>query len=394
VPTILPFPQRDSEHRPGPPGAFRLGYRPALDGLRALAVLAVLGVHSGLSWAGGGWAGVDVFFVLSGFLITALLLEEWQRTGAISLRRFYLRRALRLLPALFVFLAVCWLFARICLPHWQEVLTRRGVFSALGYYANWRVFRHRDVHDLLPHTWSLSVEEQFYFLWPLALAVLLRLRLGRPALLGVVATAIAGCAVLRGVLWHGSHAFPELYMRLATRADTLLIGCLTALLASWGLLPRAGWGRVLLRLAACAALPYLGCVLVWGRHTSDGWYYGGYTLLAAACAVLVAALVSGPPRALAWLLEARPLVWLGRLSYSLYLWHYPLCLVHGAYLARLGRLLGTPVPEALRLPLLYTAALLAAVLSYYLVEQPFLRLKDRWRRRAVFAPGVEVKRAA
>src|SRR5262249_27186054 len=159
-----------------------------------------------------------------GFLITALLLEEWQRTGAVSLRRFYLRRALRLLPALVVLLAVCWLFARACLPSRQEVLTRQGVVSALGYYANWRVFRHQDAHDLLTHTWSLSVEEQFYFLWPLALAVLLRLRLGRPALLGVVAAAVGGCAVLRAVLWHGSHAFPELYMRPATRADTLPIG--------------------------------------------------------------------------------------------------------------------------------------------------------------------------
>ena len=394
MPTVLAFPPCGSERRPGPAAGFRLGYRPALDGLRALAVLAVLGVHSGLSWAGGGWAGVDVFFVLSGFLITALLLEEWQRTGAISLRRFYLRRALRLLPALLVFLAVCWLFARTCLSHRQEVLTRQGVLSALGYYANWRIFRHPDVHDLLTHTWSLSVEEQFYFLWPLALAVLLRLRLGRPALFGLVLAGAAGCAVLRAWFWQGSHAFPELYMRLATRADTLLIGCLTALLASWGLLPRAGWGRALLRLAAWAALPYLGLVLVYGRHTSDGWYYGGYTLLAAACAVLVAALVSGPPRALAWLLEARPLVWLGRLSYSLYLWHYPLCLVHGAYVARLGRLLGTPVPEVLRLPLLYAAALLAAVLSFYLVEQPFLRLKNRWERRAGSTPAVERKRAA
>jgi peptidoglycan/LPS O-acetylase OafA/YrhL len=394
VPTTLSFPQRESEGRPAPAAGFRLGYRPALDGLRALAVLAVLGVHSGLSWAGGGWAGVDVFFVLSGFLITALLLEEWQRTGAVSLRRFYLRRALRLLPALVVLLAVCWLFARACLPPRQEALTRQGVFSALGYYANWRVFRHPDVHDLLTHTWSLSVEEQFYFLWPLALAVLLRLRLGRPALLGIVAAGVGGCAVLRAVLWHGSHAFPELYMRLATRADTLLLGCLTALLASGGLLPRAGWGRALLHLAAGAALLYLGWVLVCGRHTSDGWYYGGYTLLAAACAVLVAALVSGPPRALAWLLEARPLVWLGRLSYSLYLWHYPLCLLHAAYVARLGKLLGTPVPEALRLPLLYAAVLLAAALSFYLVEQPFLRLKHRWERRASSGQAVERKKAA
>src|SRR5262249_48195745 len=136
-----------------------------------------------------------------------------------------------------------------------DALTLKNIYSVLGYYSNWRILLRPDgrVSPLL-HTWSLSVEEQFYFLWPPALAGLLWLRLPRPAVLAIVLAGIAASAGLRACLWQGVQSFPALYMRLATRADALLVGCLTALLARWGMLPqsRRAWGVV--RLAAHVAL--------------------------------------------------------------------------------------------------------------------------------------------
>jgi len=142
---------------------FQLGHRPALDGLRGLAVLMVLALHMTPSLAAGGIVGVDIFFVLSGFLITALLVQEADRTGSIHFGHFYWRRGLRLLPALVVMLLVYWLYSAIVIGGAHATYTRKAVVSILGYYHNWRVDAHPDPRALL-HCWSLSVEEQFYFL--------------------------------------------------------------------------------------------------------------------------------------------------------------------------------------------------------------------------------------
>ena len=364
-----------------PSPGFRLGYRPALDGLRGLAVAVVILLHYGVPWAGGGWVGVDIFFVLSGFLITALLLQEWQQTAAISLRRFYLRRVLRLLPAVLLLLAFCWWFAQHHLPHAQRPLTRQGAYSVLLYYANWRIIHAGpQPGDLLLHTWSLSVEEQFYFLWPAALWALLRLRRRTVAL--IVLAALVASAVLRACLWTGTGSYIELYMRLLTRADTLLAGCLTALLVTWRGLPQSRRGRWLLHAAAGAALVYLGWVVVAGRQIDFFCYYGGFTLTAAAVAVLLVALLSAPPRPVAWVFESSPLTWLGRVSYGLYLWHYPLWVVHGLYILWLDKLLGLRIPAWLIAPVCFAVALVPTLLSFYLVERPCLRLKRRWESKA------------
>src|SRR5262249_38292598 len=150
------------------PAKFSLGYRPSLDGFRAVAIIAVMGFHDGVSFAAGGSLGVDMFFVLSGFLITSLLIEEWAKNDSISLTRFYARRALRLLPALVVMLACYEIYALVRLHGAELRATELHILAALLYSANWvrALAGPNAMGDAIPHTWSLAVEEQFYFLWP------------------------------------------------------------------------------------------------------------------------------------------------------------------------------------------------------------------------------------
>lgn len=376
-----------------PGGDFRLGYRPALDGLRGLAVAMVMLLHFNISWAGGGWVGVDIFFVLSGFLITTLLLQEWDRGGAISLRKFYVRRVLRLLPAVLLLVAFCWWYAHHYATHSQRLLTHQGIRSVLLYYANWRIIHTgARADDLLLHTWSLSVEEQFYFLWPAALWVLLRLGLRRRTIAVLALAAIFASAGARALLWKGPESVLHLLMRLLTRADTLLAGCLAALLVSWRGLPQSRGSRVLLHASAGAALVYLGWALVQARQMSVFWYFGGYTVTATAVAVLLVALLAAPPRPLAWVFESAPLVWLGRISYGLYLWHFPVWALHGHYIVWLDRRLGVRLPEWTFAPLAFAVTLAPTLASYYLVERPCLRLKHRWESKGT--PASSPRKAA
>ena len=239
--------------------AFRLGYRPELDGLRGVAVLAVMAYHCGLCrFVPGGFLGVDLFFVLSGFLITALLLREHQQTGRIHLPRFYLRRALRLLPALFVMLAVCCLWAALRTKPDRAVVIYRAAALTACHAANaapcWSM-----PMDLLGHAWSLSLEEQFYFVWPILLVVLLRLGANRRRIAWLVLIGIVASALVRVALW--ASPWPAGPATAATslvaRADSLLAGCLVGLLASAGRLPQSQGSRRRLRIAAGAATIFL-----------------------------------------------------------------------------------------------------------------------------------------
>jgi peptidoglycan/LPS O-acetylase OafA/YrhL len=382
----LPFPG------PGPRRAETqqggLGYLRALDGLRGLSILPVIAIHMFWQVCPGGWVGVDLFFVLSGFLITRLLLQEWERYGRLSLPQFYVRRGLRLMPALLVFLAFCWIYTAAGYPGADAKVTRKGIVSALGYFANWRIFRHPTAGDILAHTWSLSIEQQFYFVWPVLLAGMLWLGLRRRTLAAAVLGGIFLAASLRGWMWHHTaKAFPEVYMRLATRADTLLVGCLTALLVSWRLVPRGRWGRAPIHLAAIGAIAYLVWIFWHVSHWADRLYYGEFTLIAVAAAVLIVSLLHQPPRLMSWVFESFPLVWLGRLSYSIYLWHVGL--IHLAWWWWPG--LGMP-PSRWIWAFQIALSLTAAALSYYLIERPFLRLKRGWQGRP--APAIAPLKAA
>jgi peptidoglycan/LPS O-acetylase OafA/YrhL len=355
-----------------PPAGFRLGYRPALDGLRGLAVLAVMAHHSPLrDLAGGGFLGVDLFFVLSGFLITALLLEEHADTGSIHLGRFYLRRALRLLPALFLLLLFCCLLALGCRSPVRAWMIYRPVLLTACHAANWYWYFGVPLY-LLGHAWSLSLEEQFYLAWPPVLAMLLRLRIDRRFLAALLLVGIVAAAVLRLALWQGpdTRGYHLTTTCLATRADAPLVGCLLAVCACSGWLPRGRAGRWILRALATVSAALLVYGFINLRQGDAFLYRGGFTLVATGAALCIAAVMHAPGQAMR-LLIAPPLVWVGRVSYGLYLWHFPLFAVVPSWLRKLppGWHPGSAALWAVQIALTFVIA----GASFYLVEAPLRR---------------------
>jgi peptidoglycan/LPS O-acetylase OafA/YrhL len=334
--------------------AVRLGYVPALDGLRGVAILGVLGVHLfGLS---GGFYGVDLFFVLSGFLITTLLLEEHDRTGRVSLRAFYIRRARRLMPAL---CAVLVLIAVVGPLYYSPALLASIVASGL-YAANIvRGFGTSDFLNATPaaHLWSLAQEEQFYVLWPVAL-LSLRRRLTERRLMTLLAAGFALLVLYRAGLAVAGAGWHRIYYAPDTHMDGLVLGCLVACARRRGL-------TTVPVLAGCAAFALVVAAFALGAQTVP-WSVGGMPVVEIAAAALVLAALSPGPVSLA--LSARPLVWIGALSYSLYLWHIPAMWLTG-WDDRWGALA-------------LTAAL--TLVSYYVIERPFRRP----RARAIAVPAA------
>ncbi|HWB38263.1 MAG TPA: acyltransferase, partial [Rugosimonospora sp.] len=391
------------------------GYQPSLDGVRALAVTAVLLYHAGVPWLPGGFLGVDAFFVLSGFLITSLLLAERARHGRVRLVAFWGRRARRLLPAALVMLAGTAIAGRYLLPPLDLGLLRGDEFAAIGYVANWRmIYRGADYFaqtaaaSPVQHTWSLSIEEQFYLVWPLLLVgvLALRRRSGRRLLLTLACAGALASALAAALLYHPTNP-NRAYFGTDSRAQALLVGCALALLlarspARDAAAPAAGVPaqagppaleaaaaparhRVLGLLAGLGALVF--AVECWRAGGSSGWLYrGGLALCALAVAAVLAHATRSPGSPTARLLSLVPLVWLGRISYGVYLYHWPLFEYLDAGrtgLSGLGLL-------ALRL----TAVLVVATLSYHLIEQPIRR--GRWLRvaRPVIPAGAALLAAA
>ncbi|BCJ42475.1 acyltransferase [Actinoplanes ianthinogenes] len=332
-------------------------FRPDLEGLRAVAVLLVVLGHAGVPFAAGGYVGVDVFFVISGFLITSLLSREAAESGRVSIRRFYARRALRLLPAAALVLVTTLLAARLWLPAIRLGELAKDALSAAGYVANLRFavtgtdYLNADAPPSpFQHFWSLAVEEQFYLFWPL----LLMLPRRKPVLAGLVAASFAAAVVETG------RSAPWAYFGPHTRAWELGAGALIAIFAPR---LRSAW------LGGAGLAAILGAALWF----DDGTAYPGFFALlpvAGAAAVLI-----GGFRPLA----ARPLQAVGRLSYGWYLWHWPVLLIAPAALG-----LDPSVPLGL---LLSVAALGLAWVTYHLVENP-LRHHPRLRLRPARALGL------
>jgi peptidoglycan/LPS O-acetylase OafA/YrhL len=338
-------------------------YRPGLDGLRALAAVAVFAYHARIDWLPGGFLGVDLFFVLSGYLITSLLLVEWEARNRIDLRRFWLRRARRLLPALVVVvlgsLILSAIFARQDLAH-----TRSDVLSSLFYYANWHeiaanrsYFNVAGNPSLLQHTWSLAVEEQFYIVWPLLLVPCLVL-VGRRRLPMLVIAGIAASAALMWILYNPNGDPSRVYFGTDTRAFLLLMGILLALVWPW--IQRLQRALPLLELLGVAAL--VGTVLLF-RNMQDfnPTLYRGGDLAAAFCFVVLIAAVAHPKTGIGEAFGVAPLRWIGERSYGIYLWHWPIIVLVAGVNTHPG--MGTVAAEA-------ALVLAAATLSYRYVEQP------------------------
>ncbi|MFN8124243.1 MAG: acyltransferase family protein [Thermoleophilia bacterium] len=366
----------------------RLGYMPGVDGLRAIAVVAVLIYHLGASWLPGGYLGVDVFFVISGFLITSLLLAEHRATGRIALRRFWLRRAWRLLPAVFLMLLV--VLAVMLVLHHDEVGRLRGqVAAALTYVVNWHFivadvpyFERFGRPSVFLHLWSLSIEEQFYVLWPPLLAIALP-RLPRRVLVAAVAAGAAGSAALAWVLWRPFEDPSRIYYGTDTRAVALLAGAGLALLLARG---RPQLGRVPLEAAGAVGLAGVVVAFLTLGDLEERLYRGGFLLVALAAAVLVFA-ASDPRAGIARLLGVRPMVWLGRRSYGIYLWHWPVIM-----LTRPG--VDVDLDGAPLLAVRVALTLAAAALSYRYVETPLRRNGWGAVRAGVAAVQARFGRAA
>lgn len=362
-----------------------MNYRPELDGIRAVAVMAVVGFHSYVQVAQGGWLGVDIFFVLSGYLITTILLGEQQRSGAVRLGRFYLRRLLRLYPALVVALVLGACFYGVLgdggatfhedradlngNASFPDYLRTAG--AAASYLENFLFAFGGREFGLFGHTWSLAVEMQFYLIWPPLLVWLLARRSNLvPWVIGGIALSYA-LMVLQSTPepW----ALPNAYYLPWTRAWELLIGALVAVLAArsperqasllakrwvgWSIV--AGLGIVIL-LGSTYSILLIDYVLLWEAPIA-------VVLTALLIAHLNAVRTTGAGAVLAW----KPLVWIGKLSYGIYLIHYPTLWVlrdHGT----------TSEHATMTFVLAMSISTAVAAASYYAVEQPALKIKRRY----------------
>jgi peptidoglycan/LPS O-acetylase OafA/YrhL len=336
---------------------------PALDGVRAIAVFLVICYHFGFAQVPGGH-GVMMFFVLSGFLITWLLLKENERNGNISLKGFYTRRVLRIFPAFYVY----WLLVVGLLLSTSRQVPWAHAWSAFFYVSNYYGALHHHPENSFSHTWSLAIEEQFYLLWPVLFILwrrsLARMTVGLVALIGAV-------WIYRAVLclvFNVDQSY--IYSAFDTRLDHLMVGCLLAVLIKREAL-KSFWNRA----CAHAALPLLTIALLLASIFLGGAYVYryrdvfGFAFEPVLIAVLIAQFVSLSVTPWWRWLNARALRFLGRISYPLYLYQqmtlYPARRVLAAY------------PVLVQLGAAICLTIGVAAISYYVVERPFLKLKDR-----------------
>ncbi len=345
----------------------RLGYRPELDGLRGVAVILVVLVHL-QQWPPGGFLGVDVFFTLSGFLITTLLLEEWRANRRVSLRDFYVRRSLRLFPAVMALLAI-YAVAALALGG-PELTTRlRGVLYGITYTSNWaQAYGLAYPEQEIGYLWSLAIEEQFYLLWPAALILAVGVaRLTPRRLLVALVVVVVAVVGWRVALTNGGAAGQRFYFGTDGHLDQLMMG---AALAVWFVArPADKAAPLFMRFAGWAGVAFLAWRLFDPRYFR--WWYPTIGLAATglAATAIIGCLVMQSSPTLRAVVNVRWLRAVGVLSYSLYLWHVP----------AIRLVERSPLGRSRPLYLLGSVALslLLASASYRFVERPFLR-----RRRA------------
>ncbi len=369
-------------------------HMPGLDGVRAVAVAAVVVFHMDESWLPGGFLGVDVFFTLSGFLITSLLLAELDASNRVDFKRFYIRRARRLLPALYLVL-VATSIAAMTVAQDAATRVREDVVAAFFYVTNWwyvlgetSYFEATGRPPMLQHLWSLAVEEQFYFVWPVLCWLLWKVGRTRGIRVGAIVGALASTVVMAWISI--AQGMPDVadpsrvYFGSDTHAMTLLVGAalatvwkasrINAVVTARGRRAATGLGVVSL-LALLATFWFVG-------YDSTFLYRGGFLVVGLVTAGFVAA-ASVTSSAFATVLGAQPLRWIGERSYGIYLWHWPVFMV-----LRPGIDLDADGLEVQALRLAITLAL--AELSYRFVETPIRhgligRAWARWKEAGGFS---------
>lgn len=344
----------------------------SFDGLRGFALILVILYHTFMPYTYGGFVGVDIFFVLSGFLITLLLLQEHKKTHTIQLRKFYMRRLLRLAPAIIIVLLCYYLYGQVFLPDSKNEQVSQSALSALLYVSNIvSTYGWLDMNHLI-HTWSLSIEEQFYLLWPVALLFMLVRVNNIPRLIFIISFLIVSIWINRILLELDGAPIRRLYFGSDTHSDGLLIGCLAAVIVvnySEIFTKIPGWlSRLIPWIPILAVVFYIFSTLM--LNTKIRFVYiWFFPLLNLVSIVLIVSLYYQSTQNIKHNLFYNPgLVWLGRISYGLYLWH-PLVFgilsdngIQGVTVV----LYGLPV------------AILLATSSYYFIELPVLKLKKKY----------------
>ena len=349
-------------------------YIPALDGLRALAVIAVVIYHMNATALQSGLLGVTIFFVLSGYLITGLLIREWSTTKKINLPQFWLRRVRRLFPAIVFVLLGTIVLTGVFAPDMLTKL-RNDIVAALLFFTNWwyifqdvSYFEAMGAPSPVTHFWSLAIEEQFYLIWPPLLLLLFSKRVKKRHIqLGLLVAAIASAAAM-AILYSPQADPSRVYYGTDTRAFSLLIGAFLAFefpparVNGHGRQGFTARDRKIALGVGSAALAGILVMMVAVNGYSPFLYYGGIALLSLLTGALIITLADGRSP-LARFFALRPLVWIGKLSYSIYLWHYPLLLLMNPqnftgetpWFAYVGQAL---------------VILAASAISYYVVETP------------------------
>ncbi|MDW6021580.1 acyltransferase [Mesorhizobium sp. BAC0120] len=345
-----------------------MNYRPELDGLRALAIGLVTLDHVLHGRFPGGFVGVDMFFVLSGYLITSILIEELAHSTRINLGQFYFRRALRLMPALIVMLT---LYTALMMTYaiWAHKMDFAKVHlwaaAAAGFYLmDWDVALHIGSPGFLTHTWSLAIEEQFYLLWPPILILATRWMSRNHFIIACVMLLLI-CSVWRDYLWLDGSSPMRTYAGFDTRFDNLLIGCLLALAPI-----RLSWRETMARhvwLPLAAMMSFA----IWLKWDSN-YYQLGMTMTAVCSGWILIALLTEPNSRLAKTMQLRAINYVGRISYGYYLWHFPIWLCLGWFL---------PDRHFARAVLTVTSALGVASISYHWLELPARRLILKSQKR-------------
>ena len=383
--------------RPSATGKERIA---SLDGIRAVALLIIMGYHFGVGWLQGGFFSLDIFYVLSGYLITGLLTSEYRKRGGITLSAFWLRRARRLLPALLIVLVAVTLMIRFAEPAGLYPDFRLSALSALFYFSNWwqiaasgNYFVATGAVSPLTHTWSLAVEEQFYLIWPLVVLAVMGLSRsfarGVRALLVVSVVGAVSSAVEMILLYRPDANITRLYFGTDTHAQSILIGAAMACSMTIiqmrdgkeGMAPRATAPSlhailVLVGLAGFAGTLTLTFTL---QGTSAFDYQGGFTLSALSAAAIIVAAVCVPGGPIARFLSLSPLVWLGTISYGAYLWHYPVFVYFDS--ARTG------LTDLSLLAVRFACTIVLATASYYLIERPVM-YGTFWRSLKAAVPAI------